>query len=84
MSCHTQLQHENTKREPALNHLVLQQSWVVLLVVMRVSLKGQMGRVIANSHEEDDDGTKGHDWSDEEEAEAVNRASDATPVVLLL
>ena len=63
---------------------VSQQAWVLLAVVMRVSFEGQMRRLVTDSHQEDDDGAKGHQRGHQEEAEPVHRASDAAPVVLLL
>lgn len=63
---------------------VLQQTCMVLHVVMRVSFKGQTWRTVAGSHQEDDDGAKDHHRSDQEEAETVDGASDATPVIFLL
>lgn len=61
-----------------------QEPSVLLSVVMRVSSEGQMRREVADPHQEDDDGAKGHHRGHQEEAEPVHRASDAAPVILLL
>lgn len=61
-----------------------QQACALLLVVVRVSLEGQVRRLVADSRQEDDDGAEGHQRGHQEEAEPVHRASDAAPVILLL
>lgn len=61
-----------------------QQARVVLSVVVWVSFKGQVGRLVTDSCQEDDDGAKGHHRGNQEEAESVHRTSDAAPVILLL
>lgn len=61
-----------------------QQAWVLLPVVMWVSFEGQMRRLVTDSRQEDDDGAKGHQRGNQEEAESVHRTSDAAPVILLL
>lgn len=40
--------------------------------------------MVTDSHQEDDDGAKGHHRGDQEEAESVHRASDPAPFILLL
>lgn len=61
-----------------------QQAHVFLSVVVRVSLEGQMWRVVTDSHQEDDDGAKDHHRGNQEETESVHSASDPAPVIFLL
>lgn len=51
---------------------------------MGVSFERQWGRVIEKAREEDDDGSERHDWSYQEEAEAVYCPGYATPAILFL
>lgn len=51
---------------------------------MCVSFEGQMWGVVTDSHQEDDDGAKGHHRGDQEETESVHSASDPAPVIFLL
>lgn len=66
------------------SRIVSQQTRVVLFVVVGVTFEGQRGRVVADPHQEDDDGAEGHHRGDQEETEPVHRASDPAPVVFLL
>lgn len=61
-----------------------EQPWVLLPVVVRVSLEGQVRRVVADPSEEDDDGAQGHHRGHQEQTQPVDGASNPTPVVLLL
>ena len=60
------------------------ETFVFLQVVMGVSFERQWGRVIEKAREEDDDGSERHDWSYQEEAEAVYCPGYATPAILFL
>lgn len=63
---------------------LLRQAGVHISIVIWVSFKRQMWRVVTDSHQEDDNGADGHHWSYQEEAETVHSTSDTAPVIFLL